>query len=260
MKIAWLHFTLSGGPMEDNVDKISQGIADAAKAGAQWILTPEMALQGYFMTRMERTYEIISLNSAVITHFQELAKYYKITLFLGCAEHDEINGNNYNSCIVIGANGAVIGRHRKMKTVKWITEAWSVPGEKLTMLCCDKINTGILVCADAWFEENAIALGECGAEAIVVIAAWPPGCGGPPENAWRRCSNSSGGLVVLICNQTGKINGMDCTIAKSAVVIDGELKLKYCGVEAILLAEIDLKNKQILSEKFKVIEMEVAEA
>ena len=76
----------------------------------------------------------------------------------------------------------------------------------------------MLVCADAWYEKNAEALAEQGTDLVVVLAAWPPGCGGPPETAWERFSQHCSGVPVVVCNQTGTSNGMNCTIAKSALV------------------------------------------
>lgn len=51
MKIAFLHFDFCGGPQSANTEKILHGMKIAAAAGAEWILTPEMALQGYFMVK-----------------------------------------------------------------------------------------------------------------------------------------------------------------------------------------------------------------
>ena len=56
MKIALLHLNLSGGPQEKNLKVLCKSIKMAAKSGAKWILTPEMALQGYFFTQLDREY------------------------------------------------------------------------------------------------------------------------------------------------------------------------------------------------------------
>ena len=51
LKIAFLHFAYCCGPQPDNARKILQGMEIAAQHGADWVLTPEMALQGYHMMR-----------------------------------------------------------------------------------------------------------------------------------------------------------------------------------------------------------------
>lgn len=48
MKVALLHLNLSGGPEKVNVQLLSRAVNLAAQEGANWIITPETALQGYF--------------------------------------------------------------------------------------------------------------------------------------------------------------------------------------------------------------------
>jgi len=232
---------------------ICQGIRIAAKHKAKWIITPEMALQGYFFTQMKRSPEIMENMRSYIQPILDLARELGVFVFLGCAEHDATTDKNYNSCIVIDHTGHIIGRHDKVKVVHSKTEAWSTPGKDLTCVDCDSISIGLLVCADAWFGENGEELGKMGADAIIVIAAWPPGCGGPPEVAWERCSERSGGLPLVVCNQTGKTNGLDCTIAKSAIVIDGVLQIQYEGEPAILFADLDFDEKNLKTQEFTVL-------
>ena len=255
MKIACLHFDLSGGPEERNISKLCAGIVQAAEQGASWIITPEMAVQGYFFTQMGRPYTIYSQPSDATRVFQALAKKYGVTIFLGSAERDEDDGHDYNACLVIEPSGKIVGRHRKLRTVHSVTEGWSTPGIVLTPILCNGVKTGVLVCADAWFGEHSRQLGDMGAEIIVVIAAWPPGCGGPPEDAWKRASILSGGLPVVVCNQTGNTRGLNCTIAQSAVIVDGVLRTAYSGEnEAILLTELNVKHARYEAPNFEVMD------
>lgn len=253
MQLALLHFDLSSGPTARNMEMICQGIRIAAKHQAKWIITPEMALQGYFFTQMNRSPEIGKAMRSSIQPILDLARELGVFVFLGGAEYDVAVDENYNSCLVIDNTGQIIGRHDKVKVVHSKTEAWSSPGRKLTCVDCDSISIGLLVCADAWFGENGEELGKMGAAAIIVIAAWPPGCGGPPESAWERCSKRSGGLPLVVCNQTGNTNGLDCTIAKSAIVIDGVLQMQYEGETAILFAELDFDENKVRTQEFKVL-------
>ena len=257
MRIAFLHYDLSGGPQNQNLEKIMAGIERAAKAGADWIITPEMALQGYFMTQTGRNYELVKEPGKMTIPFQELASSHGVVIFLGCGEYDNMTGSAYNSCLVFSNKGNIVGRQRKIRTLNWVTEAWSTPGTILEPVVCDERKIGVLVCADAWFGENGEKLAKAGAEAIVVVAAWPPGCGGPPEEAWKRCSRSGGGLPVFVCNQTGINNGMDCTIAKSAVIYEGELICEYSGAEAILMFDFDNFKTNANAANFEILNGEI---
>ena len=73
MKIAFLHFDFCGGPQSANTEKILHGMKIAAAAGAEWILTPEMALQGYFMVKSEKKYVLASITNGSYEPFKEAA-------------------------------------------------------------------------------------------------------------------------------------------------------------------------------------------
>ncbi len=66
MKIAFLHFSFCCGSQKDNAEKILRGVELAAKAGAEWVLTPEMALQGYWMVRSGHEYDYLNRNSLLL--------------------------------------------------------------------------------------------------------------------------------------------------------------------------------------------------
>ena len=147
MKIAFLHFDFCGGPQSANTEKILHGMKIAAAAGAEWILTPEMALQGYFMVKSEKKYVLASITNGSYEPFKEAAADLGVRLFLGCGEQED-NTAPHNSCVVIDQKGKVIAKHNKVKIVKWITENWAEPGNGFKVHCFDEVQTGLLVCAD----------------------------------------------------------------------------------------------------------------
>ena len=255
MKVALLHVDVSGGPESCNLKILSQGIRLAAEAGASWIVTPETAVQGYFFAceRETKPIEVPIQPSIAVEPIQRLAAEKQVTIFLCCAEQDEENSKYYNSCLVLGPDGQVVGRHRKKQAHRGASEGWADKGEQLEPIQCGDWKAGILICADSWYEENAVTLSDKGAEVIVVPAAWPPnGCGGPPENAWKKASLASR-RALWVCNQTGKHERLDFTHAQSAVVIDGEMRLEYTGESAALLFDWDFRRRCINADKFDVL-------
>ena len=48
IRIALCHLDVSQGPQGKNIEKIEKAIHVAGQHGANWILTPETALQGYY--------------------------------------------------------------------------------------------------------------------------------------------------------------------------------------------------------------------
>ena len=251
MKIALLHLDLSGGPEETNLRKLSHAIGVAAEQGASWIITPEMAVQGYFFTQKEKTIQIPVQPGPSLQALGQLAVRYGLTLFLGCAEQDAETGKYYNSCLVMGSKGQILGRHSKMHSHGGKTEAWASLGEKLKLIPCHDMRAGILICADCWFMEHSRELKDQGAEVIMIPAAWPPGeCG--PGDCWERCSQVSG-LPVWVCNQTGNQEILDLSQAQSAVVVNGITRLTYSGLQqAVLLFDWDKKRQCTESKEFSV--------
>lgn len=254
MRIALLHLDLSGGPEERNLALLKHAIHLAAKEGVNWVITPETAVQGYFFTQKGRPFQIQVQPAPPLQPVRQAAVEHGITLFLSCAEMDEVTGECYNSCLVIGNDGEVIGRHRKMRSHGTGAEGWAAKGTQLEPVVCKEMTAGVLVCADAYFAENGQALRAKEAQVIIVPAAWPPGgCGGPPVNAWERCSRESG-LPVWICNQTGNQEKMDMSQAESAVVVNGKLQLAYSGLQqAALLFDWDVASQKLLSSAFRVL-------
>ncbi|MEN6413544.1 MAG: carbon-nitrogen hydrolase family protein [Veillonellales bacterium] len=254
MRIALLHLDLSGGPEERNLVLLEQAVTLAAREGAQWVITPETALQGYFFTQKGRPFSIPVQPAPVLQPLRQLAATYGLILFLCCAERDESSGLCYNSCLVIDDDGEVIGRHRKMRSHGTGAEGWAAKGTGLEPFSCKEMTAGVLVCADAYYERNAQILKTKQAQVIIVPAAWPPGgCGGPPVNAWERCSRESG-LPVWICNQTGNRERMDMSEAESAVVVNGKMQFAYSGLQqAVLLFDWDAANQKLLSADFTVL-------
>ncbi|WP_337995908.1 carbon-nitrogen hydrolase family protein [Oleispirillum naphthae] len=236
MRIALLHLDLAVGSVSRNLGLIVEAASRAADAGADWILTPEVALQGYFFTDADPAPIIPAMPGPEIAPLSELAQARQLTLFLGCAERDAATGLAHNSCVVLGPEGAVLGRHRKL-VVHGQTEAWARPGAARRPIACNGVSVGALVCADMWYAENPAAMAAAGAEVLTLAAAWPPGPMGP-NGAWERASAETG-LPVFVCNQTGR-HRMDMTRAESAVITGGARRLTYSGADpAILLFDWD---------------------
>lgn len=254
MKVALLHIDVAAGPESRNLDMLAEGIRLAAQAGAKWIVTPETAVQGYFFAceRDTKPVDIPIQPSLTVKPLLKLAARLKVTVFLCCAER-ALTGKYYNSCLVIGSDGKELGRHRKKHAHGGTSEGWASKGTLLETFVCGDRTAGILICADSWYENNAVTLADKGAEIIVVPAAWPPyGCGGPPENAWKRASAASG-LALWVCNQAGGHERLDFSQAQSAVIVGGEMWLEYSGPPAVLVFDWDFDNRRTDADEFTLL-------
>lgn len=251
MRVALLHLELSSGPQVENLQKLRQAVAVAAKAGATWIITPETALQGYFFALNSDAQQGADLAAVGIQDVCTLAAAYRVTIFLGCAEQDAQSKKYYNSCIVIDPSGQVVGCHRKLRG-HGDAEQWAAKGESVVPVTCVELTAGILICADSWYVSHAILLKEQGAQVIIVPAAWPPGqCG--PGDCWENCSRFTH-LPVWVCNQTGNRDRFDFSQAESVVIAQGKKQLFYKGLEAaVLVFDWDVAEQRLVSKAFNVL-------
>ena len=81
MKIALCHLELSCGPQERNLQILEQAVRIAAEQGADWVLTPEMAVQGYYFYRIDENAVVVPQPSPELEPLRKLCCEYGITLF-----------------------------------------------------------------------------------------------------------------------------------------------------------------------------------
>ena len=256
IRIALCHLDVSRGPQAENIKKIEKAIHIAGRRGANWIVTPETALQGYYFYVIDpkQKEKIEAQPSDSIRPLLNASSRYGAYLFLGAGDYDKQADCYRNSCLIFGPDGKPVGRHNKMSAhAGFGAEIWSTNDYKLNPVTCGDVTTGVLVCSDIWFLNYPRILADKGAQIIIDIAAWPPAKEtGNPLPSWELASRRTN-LPVVVCNQTGKPGWMDMTPGQSAVVETGKAKLFHSGAEAVLLFDWDPETGKVLSESFDII-------
>ena len=250
MRISLLHIAPETGDIEHNRKLIERGVVAAAEAGAQWAITPELCVSGYLFLKSIGTGWINPQPDLWMTGFQEFVRQQGITVFLSHPELDPASGRMYNSVFIIGPDGEITGRHRKVKTLGG-AEAWSSPGWKISPLSCDGVKAGILVCADAYKNDVAEVLVRKGAQVLVSPVAWGPGgCG--PDGEWEERSAQTG-LPIIVCNRTGiEPRELDYREAESVVAQHGRRLLEATSDRSVVLTfDWDMETMTLQSEDFQ---------
>jgi predicted amidohydrolase len=115
--------------------------------------------------------------------FSELARKHGVHLVPGLLERD--GHLIYNVAVLIGPDGAVIGKYRKVCLPRGEIEGGIQPGADYPVFATRFGKVGMMVCYDGFFPEVARELSNRGAEVI----AWPVmGCN-PLLGAARACEN-----------------------------------------------------------------------
>lgn len=263
LRIAMLHLAPAVAEVDHNRRLAEQGLARAAEMGAQWVITPELFITGYKFAEVIGTDWILPQPDEWMQDFCRQVAGCGVTVFLSHPERDAEGGLMYNTVFVIGPDGSIIGRHRKVKALRG-PEAWSSPGAEIAPISVPvsrgpdgesngHVPVGVMICADAYRNDVAGALQERGAQLLVSPASWGPGdCG--PLGEWEQRTLDTG-LPIMVCNRSGwEADDLDFNEAVSVVAIDGKRALQaYCGEEsAALVFDWDLDAMAPLSSDYEV--------
>jgi len=166
---------------EANAAKIERMVREAARQGAQLVVTPEGSLDGYVENEVIREKDA-ARKAALIQRFNDLAepadgKYVQrfrkladelnIHLVVGLLERD--GERLFNSAILIGPKGDVLGKYRKTH----FHQGYDVnpprygPGDEYPVFDVGPAKVGIMICFDRQLLEPARLLTLGGANVIL---------------------------------------------------------------------------------------------
>lgn len=226
--IALLHLAPRPGDIGFNTRLIERAVSQASSLGARLIVTPELCLSGYGFRDRIGTEWIAKEQTARLDWAARLARSTDgASLVLGQPEAD--GDALFNSMIVFGADGGVIGRHRKIAVLRVGSESWSAPGDRPTVVDISGIGrVGLFVCADMHSKRLVGETAAPGCDLLLSAAAWAPGEHGP-NGEWEWASRSTQ-RPVLVCNRTGR-DVLDFSAARSVAAVDGTIAFAHAAPE-----------------------------
>ncbi len=211
------------GDLEGNVGQIREAMASAHQAGADLVVTPELAVTGYppqdllfqsrFLTRVESALTELMPNVA------------GVDLVVG---HPEWAGDGlYNTATWI-RDGEILGRYRKQclpnygvfDEKRYFREGW---GSLVGVIGGARV--GVTICEDAWTEGGPVTgAAEAGAEVLVNLNASPydyvKGRRREQELGARACE---AGLPIAYVNLVGGQDELVFDGASFVVAADGDV-------------------------------------
>lgn len=252
LRISLLHLAPITGDLEYNRRLIENSVETAAAFGAQWIITPELCVCGYQFAAQIGTDWILPQPDLWMASFCRQVARLQVTVFLSHPERDRESGRLHNTVFVIAPDGSIVGKHRKINTLRVGSESWSTPGEQIAPIPVPPFDSvGILICADAYPSEFAGRLKEQGAQMLVSPAAWGTGFHGP-DGEWERRTLETG-LPLLVCNRTGAERTLNFTGAESVVVKNGQRLVNVQSIQsAIITFDWDMNAKSLASPEPRV--------
>lgn len=221
--VAALQLPLGSSDEVTNIAAVAALVEQAAAAGAQLILPPELFSGPYFCREEDEALFALARPTAEhpsIIAMQALAAKLKVTIPTSFFERD--GHNYYNTLAMIGPDGEVQGTYRKshipdgpgyeekyyFRPGNTGFKVWDVPGEGGAL-----VKVGVGICWDQWYPECARAMALMGAEVLL----YPTAIGSEPYDAeldtsrmWRRAMIGhavSNCMPVVAANRIGTEGG-----------------------------------------------------
>jgi predicted amidohydrolase len=181
-RLATVHLMPRGGKTPaDNRKMYEPLIAEAAKQKADLVVLGETLTYPGLGKKYHEVAEPIPGPST--EYFGELAKRHNLYIVPGLLERD--GHLVYNVAVLIGPDGKVAGKYRKVCLPRGEVEGGIAPGSEYPVFQTRFGKVGMMVCYDGFFPEVARELTNRGAEVI----AWPVwGCN-PQLASARACEN-----------------------------------------------------------------------
>ncbi len=229
--------------------------AEAATQGAEIIVFPECAISGYMDPKNGRVWragkveedgevsledyaEIVPGPSTAI--FSRLAREKKLWLVITLAEKD--GERFYNSQVLLGPDGTILGHHRKKSP--WLPgdASWMCVGDRpLQVIPSPWGRLGLMICHD--FQILPEELARAKADIVLYSVGWY----GPNPEQWfhsifpRRCSGRLG-LKMVVANWTSSHGAEDWPGVGASCVLDGGVVVARAKdtQEQIVIADLPL--------------------
>jgi N-carbamoylputrescine amidase len=241
----------------DNVAKAERLVREAARAGAQVVVIPELFETPYFCAIQKRDFLDLARpldGHPTIEHFRRLAS--ELGVVIPVSVYERAGPASFNAVVVIDADGAIAGHYRKSHIPQapgYEEKYYFSPGDTgFRPVHTAYGHAGVAICWDQWFPETARSLVLQGAEYLL----YPTAIGSEPKDPeldsmehWRVVMRGHAGanmVPVVAANRIGVETNEDVTMTfyGSSFIADHTGKLVATAdrsSEQVLVATFDLE-------------------
>jgi len=220
---------------EGNLRRLAVLVRGAAEAGARLCVLPEMATTGYVFNGREELEGLVEpVPGPTSRFFGELARRHGIHIVYGFPEVDLATGFYYNSAVLIGPAGTVLGHYRKLHS--FINETvWAKDGDLGPVVLETELGRiGLIICMDAAYFEAARLEALAGADLIAFPTNW---LGPAPSLEWRvRCLEN--GVYLVAADRWGTERGVRFAGGSCVIGPEGEIMNTLPTGDGVVFAPI----------------------
>ncbi|WP_431483737.1 carbon-nitrogen hydrolase family protein [Pseudomonas solani] len=234
MKVELVQLAGRDGDTAYNLARALEAIA-ACAADTDLVVFPETHLMG-FPARENIAAVAEPLDGPTVQAVQRAARERDVAVAIGVAENDA--GTYYNTTLLITPEGIALTYR---KTHLWASDRGIfTPGDRYATCLFKGVRVGLLICFDIEFPESARALGQLGAELIIVTNGNMDPYGPTHRTAIMGRAMENQAFAVMV-NRVGEGDG-DLVFAGGSAVVDpfGRLLLEAGREECRQIIELDL--------------------
>lgn len=167
VRLATIHYQPSGKSVQSNREEFTSLIADAGKQKADLVVLGETITTVGILDPKRELKDAESVPGPSTRFFGELAEKHGLHIVFSLLEREK--HLVYNTAVLIGPDGKLLGKYRKVCLPHGEVEQGISPGNDYPVFQTKIGKIGMMVCYDGFFPEVARELANRGAEVI----AWP---------------------------------------------------------------------------------------
>ncbi|MDH4581930.1 carbon-nitrogen hydrolase family protein [Pseudomonas sp. BN415] len=248
MKVELVQLAGRDGDTAYNLERTLQAIAGCAP-DTDLVVFPETQLMG-FPTEESVAAVAEPLDGPSVQAVQRAARERNVAVVVGVAENDA--GTFYNTTLLITPEGIAL---RYRKTHLWASDRGIfTPGDRYATALWKGIRVGILICFDIEFPESARALGQLGAELILVTNGNMDPYG-PTHRTAIMARAMENQVYAVMVNRVGGGDG-DLVFAGGSAVVDpfGQMLCEAGRDECRQIVELDMSRLAAARRDYRYLE------
>jgi NAD+ synthase (glutamine-hydrolysing) len=248
MRIALAQVNVTVGDFNGAIARCLAAVREAADAGADLVVLPELALTGYPPEDLLHRPAFVERSRSAVWEFAREAAVPAVVGFV------DVTGGALHNAAAVCADGRVTAIYRKRLLPNYGVfdeERYFEPGDTDLVIALGGLPCAITICEDIWSDDTAARLAAAGARLVVNLSASPFHTGKASEReAMLQARAADHGLWVAYCNLVG---GQDELVfdGRSVVIApDGTVVARGAAfTEDVVLAEIDAEP----AERYRVM-------
>ena len=171
MRIALAQVNCRVGDVAGNADRLLAAAAEAQAAGADLLVTPELALSGYPPEDLLLRADFLQVCDAAL---QRLATEVPLAMLVGHPQREQERLYNSASLLRGGRVEAVYHKHCLPNYAVFDEVRYFTPGAQSLVFTCAGLQCGVLICEDVWCGPGVAQAAQAqGAELLLVLNASP---------------------------------------------------------------------------------------